>query len=133
VDGSFGPITAQAVKGFQQLAGLTIDGVVGPNTWNKFVNHYFTAPDPQTAAKRTFNAWSQHNEPAALTSATPTAVSDLFSHTFAAADGWSFEGCTGALGHTICSWKRASGHELRIGVENAVVAPVYAADLIQFT
>ncbi len=35
VDGAFGSGTLNAVKAFQRSAGLTIDGVVGPLTWNK--------------------------------------------------------------------------------------------------
>lgn len=31
-DGVFGPVTKRAVKQFQELAGTTADGVVGPNT-----------------------------------------------------------------------------------------------------
>ncbi|TLS34933.1 peptidoglycan-binding protein [Pseudalkalibacillus caeni] len=33
VDGIFGPITAQAVKAFQQDNGLSVDGIAGQNTW----------------------------------------------------------------------------------------------------
>ncbi|WP_018157576.1 peptidoglycan-binding protein [Demetria terragena] len=32
-DGSFGPATLTKVKGYQKSKGLSVDGVVGPNTW----------------------------------------------------------------------------------------------------
>ncbi len=37
VDGIFGPLTESAVKAFQQGAGLTADGIVGPLTWPKLI------------------------------------------------------------------------------------------------
>ena len=33
VDGDFGPKTESAVKAFQKKTGLTVDGIVGRNTW----------------------------------------------------------------------------------------------------
>lgn len=38
IDGSFGPNTETAVKGFQKKKGLTVDGVVGSATWNALLN-----------------------------------------------------------------------------------------------
>jgi peptidoglycan hydrolase-like protein with peptidoglycan-binding domain len=34
VDGMFGPNTEHAVKEFQEGDGLTVDGIIGPQTWN---------------------------------------------------------------------------------------------------
>jgi peptidoglycan hydrolase-like protein with peptidoglycan-binding domain len=38
IDGDFGPSTQAAVRSFQSSHGLSVDGVVGPNTWNALVN-----------------------------------------------------------------------------------------------
>jgi len=133
VDGSFGTVTNDAVRAFQTLLGLTVDGIVGPQTWNCLVNGYLAAPDPQTAAKDVFSAWEARNRNQAAKNATPGAVNEIFAESFSSGDGWSFEGCQGAAGHTFCSWKRSNGHELRIGVINAVEGPYYVADQAQFT
>ena len=133
IDGSFSPATTDAVRAFQTLLGLSVDGIVGPQTWNHLVNGYLAAPDPRTAAQDVFSAWQASDQDQAAKNATPAAVSEIFAESFSLADGWSFEGCGGALGHTFCSWKRLNGGELRIGVINAVEGPYYVADQAQFT
>jgi peptidoglycan hydrolase-like protein with peptidoglycan-binding domain len=37
VDGIFGTKTLAAVRQFQQANGLTVDGIVGKNTWKKLL------------------------------------------------------------------------------------------------
>jgi len=39
VDGAFGPATNGAVMDFQTQNGLTVDGIVGPNTWKKLISN----------------------------------------------------------------------------------------------
>jgi peptidoglycan hydrolase-like protein with peptidoglycan-binding domain len=133
VDGIFGPTTNDAVRAFQTLLGLSADGIVGPQTWNHLVNGYLAAPDPQTAAQAVFSSWEASNRDQAAKNATPAAVNEIFAESFSPGDGWSFEGSQGAAGHTFSSWKRSNGHELRIGVINAVEGPYYVADQAQFT
>lgn len=43
IDGDFGEITETAVRSFQELNGLEVDGVVGPNTWKALVTADVTA------------------------------------------------------------------------------------------
>jgi peptidoglycan hydrolase-like protein with peptidoglycan-binding domain len=133
IDGIFGPVTNDAVRAFQTLLGLPVDGIVGPQTWNHLVNGYLAAPDPQTAAKDVFGAWEAHNRDQAAKNATPAAVNQIFAETFSSADGWSFEGSEGAAGTIFSIWKRSNGHLLRIGVINALEGPYYVADQAQFT
>jgi Putative peptidoglycan binding domain len=133
VDGIFGPDTNDAVRAFQTLLGLSVDGIVGPQTWDHLVDGYLAAPDPQTAADDVFNAWAAHDRNRAAKNATQSAVNEIFAQNYSSGDGWSFENCQGAAGHTYCSWKRSNGHELRIGVINAVEGPYYVADQAQFT
>lgn len=130
VDGIFGSDTDDAVRAFQMLLGLSVDGIAGEQTWNHLINGYLAAPDPQTAAKDLFAAWKAHNHDQAGKNATSGAVTEIFAHSFSS--GWSFQGGQGALGHAIFTWKRSNGHELRIAVIDAVEGPYFVADQAQF-
>ena len=133
IDGIFGPDTNDAVRAFQSLLGLSVDGIVGQQTWNHLVNGYLAAPDAETAARVVFHAWESLNRDQAVMFFTSSALNEIFTQTFSSSDGWSFEGCQGALGHTFCGWKRSNRNELRIGIINAVEGPYYVADQAQFT
>ena len=43
MDAVFGPATAQAVRAYQQLVGLTPDGVVNETTWNMIYDSFISA------------------------------------------------------------------------------------------
>ncbi|MBP1744433.1 MAG: polysaccharide deacetylase [Firmicutes bacterium] len=49
VDGSFGPITQNAVISFQRSVGITADGIVGPVTWSKLGTSSGTISSGSTA------------------------------------------------------------------------------------
>jgi hypothetical protein len=132
VDGIFGSETDDAVRAFQTLLGLTVDGLVGEQTWNHLVNGYLAAMDPQAAARDLFAGWEVRNRDQAGRNATPGAVTEIFTHSFSSGDGWLFEGGQGALGHAIFTWKRPNGHQLRISVIDAVEGPYFVADQAQF-
>ena len=133
VDGIFGPATNDAVRAFQTLLGLSVDGIVGPQTWNHLVNGYLDAPDPVTAAKDVFGAWEVGNRGQAAKNATQAAVDQIFAQSFSPGAGWTFDGSDGAAGTIFSTWKRSNGQLLRIGVINAVEGPYYVADQAQFT
>ncbi|WP_175609653.1 peptidoglycan hydrolase [Haladaptatus litoreus] len=44
-DGSYGPETESTVESFQSAQGLTVDGVVGPNTWSNLIVYVTSSSD----------------------------------------------------------------------------------------
>ena len=42
-DGVFGPVTDKATKTWQKAKGLTVDGIVGPNTWAEAIKDSYPA------------------------------------------------------------------------------------------
>ena len=51
VDGSFGPVTTERVRFFQESWGLTIDGAAGPETWS-FFSTFVPGPRPWPLVKQ---------------------------------------------------------------------------------
>jgi len=41
VDGSFGPLTEESVKGLQNFFHIAIDGSIGPITWGKLIDYKY--------------------------------------------------------------------------------------------
>ena len=50
-DGLFGSYTANAVRSFQRMFGLTADGIVGPVTWRKLYDVYHSLQDEESLSE----------------------------------------------------------------------------------
>lgn len=123
IDGQFGSQTDSVVRSFQGTIGLGVDGIVGPDTWNAFVNGYLTATSGNNAAQLVFQAWTENNQAFARKNATAPAVSQLFAQAWSP-NVWTFGGCSGAAGSIYCTWTRAGG-QLVLRSNNNVGAPFY--------
>ena len=128
IDGAFGPLTTDAVTGFQGPIGLTADGIVGPQTWNRLVNGYLGAKNGQSAAKKVFDAWQAGNQALAAKWATAHALTQLFAITPHPATGPTMEG---AAGSWFATWTGAALGELTIQGNNNTGAPYYYATSVK--
>jgi len=57
-DGVFGELTDSAVRQFQQNYNLTVDGVVGPVTWEALYKEVYNAPEPTATQKSSTAAYN---------------------------------------------------------------------------
>ena len=69
VDGNFGPATNSAARAFQSANALTVDGVIGPQTWQTLVGNGgsgggFSLPLPRSALPRSEYDDPHHDYPA---------------------------------------------------------------------
>ncbi|MFC7391769.1 peptidoglycan-binding protein [Scopulibacillus cellulosilyticus] len=65
VDGIFGTLTETAVKAFQSANGLSVDGMVGPNTRAALLNGHAAAPQPKASTPAPKTVSSNTNTEAA--------------------------------------------------------------------
>ena len=110
---------------------MTVDGIVGPHTWDALVSGYLRADSGSAAANVVYDAWSRNDRSAAAMEATPEAVAALFARSWNASDGWSFVLCEAATGHLYCTWQR-TGEQLVLRVNNNVGAPFYYVEDVSF-
>lgn len=131
VDGVFLGKTDGAVRSFQEYVGLTVDGVVGPNTWSALVSGYMICDDGGAAAIQTFRAWRANDQAAARKNAFPSAVDALFARRWRAADGWTFGACEFVRGRFSCTWGRSS-ESLVFDANNNADQPFYFVEKVSF-
>ena len=88
------------------------------------------ASSPEGYAEALYAAWTRGDRTAAERVAQPEAVAALFARRWQASDGWSFAECSGAAGSIICTWRRPSGEQLLLRVQNRTGGlPVTVSDV----
>ena len=125
IDGDFGPQTQEVVEGFQDPIGATVDGIVGPETWNLFANGYLDALDGTEAAENVYAAWLGNDQALAGRWATQTALQELFA--IPAEPGRTGPEISGGAGSLTATWSSDTLGELTIRVNNNTGAPFYFA------
>ena len=81
VDGIWGPASNGAARAYQRAHGLTVDGCIGPNTWNNMHN--------QTVLKRSGSGWKEYGYRSKITYTKYTSSTN--GHWFFKVNSWS--GC----------------------------------------
>jgi peptidoglycan hydrolase-like protein with peptidoglycan-binding domain len=131
IDGILGAETESAVRFFQEDTGLSVDGIVGPRTWNALVSGFLRGQGGPAAAQHVFQAWTRNDRASASEEAIPAAVNALFARTWRAADGWSFGQCDAGAGSFFCTWRR-TGEQLILAGNDNTGAPFYYVNNVTF-
>ena len=66
VDGIFGPVTEETVRAFQDLTGVTVDGIVGPQTWTRLTEVTARSGDTGEYVKAAQNELNRHGKSLAV-------------------------------------------------------------------
>lgn len=74
VDGAFGPQTLRSIRDYQTAHGLTVDGIVGPKSWNALVAGFVRLGSAELASSRLYERWGADDRAGALRNATQAAV-----------------------------------------------------------
>jgi murein L,D-transpeptidase YcbB/YkuD len=131
IDGIFGPETDSTVRSFQSFCELSVDGIVGPNTWNALTLPYLRADSGKAASDAVYLAWTKNDRKAAAYEAIPAAIEMLFARTWQASDGWTAAGCGVAAGTFGCTWQR-TGEKLILEGNDSTGAPFYYVNNVTF-
>ena len=70
----FGPQTTRSIRDFQAAHALTVDGIVGAQTWYVMVAGFFRLGTPELASAHLYDAWGANDRATALRNATQAAV-----------------------------------------------------------
>jgi peptidoglycan hydrolase-like protein with peptidoglycan-binding domain len=132
IDGIFGPDTNEVVTAFQSAASLTVDGIVGENTWRALVTGVMGATNAEQASQLLFAAWAANDEADARKIASGPAVDTIFARPASDAFGFAFDACSGAAGSVGCTWINGAS-TLTILSNDNLGAPFFFATQVTFS